>query len=40
MTPQIRALIDALHTVDGSDQSHIDAVFRKHHSSFIGWPGK
>jgi uncharacterized cupin superfamily protein len=36
MPPRIKALIDALHTPEG--RADMDAVFRAHDSTLLGWP--
>jgi mannose-6-phosphate isomerase-like protein (cupin superfamily) len=37
MTPRIMALIDALHAPGGGDAAAIEAVFREHRSTYLGW---
>jgi mannose-6-phosphate isomerase-like protein (cupin superfamily) len=38
MTPRIRALIDALHTLTASTSERVAAVFEEHDSEYLGWP--
>jgi mannose-6-phosphate isomerase-like protein (cupin superfamily) len=38
MTPRIRALIDALHALDGPTPETVAAVFEEHESEYLGWP--
>lgn len=39
MTPRIMALIDALHAPDNRDAGAVEALFREHRSTYLGWPG-
>ena len=38
MTARIRALIDAIHALEGRDPAALAAVFRAHESEQLGWP--
>ena len=38
MTPRIRALIDALHALEGPTPETVAAVFDAHESEYLGWP--
>jgi hypothetical protein len=38
MTPRIHRLVEALHAPGDRDERALRAVFREHHSTFIGWP--
>ena len=38
MTPRIRALIDALHTLPNRDEQTVSATFAEHRSEYLGWP--
>jgi hypothetical protein len=38
MTPRIKALIDAIHTLPERNQPTLEAAFREHASDYLGWP--
>jgi mannose-6-phosphate isomerase-like protein (cupin superfamily) len=38
MTTRIERLIDALHALPDRNPETVEAVFREHHSSYLGWP--